>query len=274
MEIYLTRMRLNPLSKQVRREIGNLQELHKTISSAFPAVENQAHLKHHERTTPRNKFDILHRLEIDARRGEIVLLVQSTVKPDWSKIIEREDFLIDAEEDLSCKEIGAIYGAIKDGMNLRFRLHANPTKRIGKSDTKADFRFKPTDKRDFRRRVEIIGDENETREEKLIKWLSRKGEVKIEKDEKTGGGFRLASVSVKETVENVGLNMHGKVRGEKSNESDKNKPHHLTFGSVVFEGVLQVTDALKFREALQKGIGSGKAYGFGLLSIAPANSSG
>ncbi len=268
MEIYLTRMKLNPLSKQVRREIGNLQELHKTISSAFPAVENQAHLKHHERITPRNKFDILHRLEIDTRRGEIVLLVQSTVKPDWNKIKERTDFLADAEEDLSCKEIGAIYEAIENGMDLRFRLHANPTKRVGKSDTKADSRFKPTDMRDFRRRVEIIGDENETREEKLIKWLSGKGEVKIEKDKKTGGGFRLASVSVKETVENVGLNVHGKVRGEKANENDKNKPHRLTFSSVVFEGILQVTAAEKFREALQKGIGSGKSYGFGLLSIA------
>jgi len=32
---------------------------------------------------------------------------------------------------------------------------------------------------------------------------------------------------------------------------------------------LQVTDAEKFRESLKTGIGTGKAYGFGLLSIAP-----
>jgi CRISPR system Cascade subunit CasE len=32
--------------------------------------------------------------------------------------------------------------------------------------------------------------------------------------------------------------------------------------------VLRVTDAAQFRTTLASGIGSGKAYGFGLLSIA------
>jgi CRISPR system Cascade subunit CasE len=39
---------------------------------------------------------------------------------------------------------------------------------------------------------------------------------------------------------------------------------------VVFEGRLRVTDAEAFRRALAAGIGSGKAFGFGLLSVAPA----
>jgi CRISPR system Cascade subunit CasE len=43
----------------------------------------------------------------------------------------------------------------------------------------------------------------------------------------------------------------------------------VTFASVRFEGVLEVRDADRFREALANGIGPGKAYGFGLLSIAP-----
>ena len=47
--------------------------------------------------------------------------------------------------------------------------------------------------------------------------------------------------------------------------------HRLTFASVLFEGVLEVTDAERFRQALEQGIGSAKAYGFGLLSIAPAS---
>jgi CRISPR system Cascade subunit CasE len=37
---------------------------------------------------------------------------------------------------------------------------------------------------------------------------------------------------------------------------------------VLFSGRLEVTDAALFRDALAKGIGSGKAFGFGLLSIA------
>jgi CRISPR system Cascade subunit CasE len=40
---------------------------------------------------------------------------------------------------------------------------------------------------------------------------------------------------------------------------------------VLYEGELEVTDTAAFRQALEKGIGSGKAYGFGLLSVAPAS---
>jgi CRISPR system Cascade subunit CasE len=37
---------------------------------------------------------------------------------------------------------------------------------------------------------------------------------------------------------------------------------------VLFNGTLAVTDPERFRAALATGIGSGKAYGFGLLSVA------
>jgi len=43
----------------------------------------------------------------------------------------------------------------------------------------------------------------------------------------------------------------------------------LTFAAVIFEGVLRVEDSQAFREALERGIGPGKAFGFGLLSVAP-----
>ena len=36
---------------------------------------------------------------------------------------------------------------------------------------------------------------------------------------------------------------------------------------VTYEGLLTVTDAEKFREALISGIGRGKAYGLGLLTV-------
>lgn len=253
-EIYLTKMILNPHSRRVQFEIGNPQQLHKTVCGAFPAVENQANLPHHERETPRSKFDVLYRLDIDYRNGKVVLLVQSTVKPAWNHL--RENFLAAAEENLAVKSIGESYARIENGMKLRFRLQANPTKRVGKSDEQAKSRYKPSLDAKIRRRVEIIGDENETIEEKQIKWLWRKGET---------AGFRLANVAVKEAVKNTVAVGQGKINFSKSVGAPQ-----LTFCSVVFDGVLEVTNADKFRKALQTGIGTGKAYGFGLLSVARA----
>jgi len=239
MEIYLTKMILNPRSRKVRRDVGNSQEMHRTISKAFPETDKE--------TTPRQKYGILYRLETDNRSGRIALLVQSNSEPDWSGL--DADYLLGTEENPACKRIGANYAAVENGMKLMFRLRANPTKRVGKSDAKADDKFKPSDERKIRRRVELRTDEDK------IRWLKRKGEE---------AGFRLANVRIKEDVANVAAIEQSKISfGKRGNSSS------LTFGSVTFEGVLQVDDADKFRKSLIGGIGTGKAYGFGLLSIAP-----
>jgi CRISPR system Cascade subunit CasE len=41
----------------------------------------------------------------------------------------------------------------------------------------------------------------------------------------------------------------------------------LTFEGALFEGNLEVVDSNLFFQTLSRGIGAGKAYGFGLLSI-------
>jgi len=61
----------------------------------------------------------------------------------------------------------------------------------------------------------------------------------------------------------------GKITGRRNDRHLAGLPGMLTFGAILFEGRLRVTDGDLFRTTLQRGIGSGKAYGFGLLSIAP-----
>lgn len=240
-EIYLTKMILNPKCPQVRRDFGNPQDLHRTVSNGFPEIENQAHLPKHLQETPRNKFDILHRLEVDKHRGEAVLLVQSIIKPDWSFL--PDDFAV----ELKCRSVHEQYENIENGMNLIFRLQANPSKR---DKTKFD-----AEKPKQRKRFALFRDEDR------IDWLKRQGERT---------GFRLAKteVSPTKTIENAGSVEENRLIFSKEKTSPK-----ITLGAVVFEGVLQVTDSPKFKEALQKGIGSGKAYGFGLLSVAPVRDS-
>lgn len=240
MEIYLTKLTLNPQSRKVWDDLGDLQNMHRTVSQAFPKIEIDADAPHHERKTPRNTFNLLHRLDFDARSGRAVLLVQSNLKPDWSFL--RDDYA----SEIECKAVHEQYGRIENGMRLLFRLRANPTKRVGKSDTQADEKYKPSETRKIRRRVELRTDGEK------IDWLRRKG---------ADAGFRLTDVKINEVVANAAVHSSSKQFGRRGNQK-------MTFGAALFEGVLEVTDAEKFRESLQTGIGTGKAYGFGLLSVA------
>jgi CRISPR system Cascade subunit CasE len=85
------------------------------------------------------------------------------------------------------------------------------------------------------------------REEEQMSWLARKAEQ---------GGFRLLSVkSSHEEV--VGGIIHGESRKDR-----------LRLLSVQFDGLLQVVDAQRLRCSIETGVGSGKGFGFGLLSLA------
>lgn len=86
-------------------------------------------------------------------------------------------------------------------------------------------------------------------EEDQHAWLIRKGEQ---------GGFVPSTVAVRGGMMQV--SSKGRHRG-----GDR----QLHF-AVEFEGLLRVVAADPFADAVRHGIGSGKAYGFGLLSLAPA----
>jgi CRISPR system Cascade subunit CasE len=92
---------------------------------------------------------------------------------------------------------------------------------------------------DFKKRRGLVA------KDEILRWLSRKGDA---------GGFALCEAAFDR------LYWYDSKRG--INE----KP----LGAVIFDGLLRVTDPEKFREAVCNGIGPQKAFGFGLLSIAPA----
>lgn len=118
------------------------------------------------------------------------------------------------------------------GSTLRFRLTANPTV---KSQSKREFANKT--------RIPI------KREEEQLNWLLRKAEQH---------GFMVlrAQISGKDEITDW------------IKRSDNT--HKLSLFTVQFDGILQVTDPIRFAAALAAGIGPAKAFGCGLLSIAPA----
>jgi CRISPR system Cascade subunit CasE len=105
-------------------------------------------------------------------------------------------------------------------------------------------RANPTARRTFddkKRRVGIYD------EQEQLAWLKRKSEQ---------GGFRLVSVRTTKRDDVGGqIKRHGQT-------------HKLKLAAVRFDGFLQVTDPVRLRNVVRHGIGSGKALGFGLLSLA------
>jgi CRISPR system Cascade subunit CasE len=162
------------------------------------------------------------------RTGALTLLVQSLNLPDWS-------WLAEPEARGYLLPVGEPNPAVKSfdlnlapGQVLAFRLRANPTVKR---------RFNEKD----HKRVGIY------REEEQIEWLKRKGEQ---------GGFRLLSARTSDQND---------VKGTIRRDGQK---HPLKLAAVQFDGLLQVTDSDRLRETVQRGIGSGKGLGFGLLSLA------
>lgn len=181
----------------------------------------------------RESLGVLHRLEVERRQNRIILYVQSREEPEWSSL--PPDYLLTAA---AIKPVDSIYQSLRSGSVFAFRLKANPTKRVcmPRAGSEGRQRLGP--------RVEL------RREEEQIEWLRRKGEQ---------GGFEL-----------LGVRILGQVK-----EHGRRKPHAnpgspLTLAAVVFEGHLRVTDTDRFyQHSLSRGVGPGKAYGMGLLSLAP-----
>lgn len=142
----------------------------------------------------------------------------------------RPDWCPAAPENWKTKPIPDSYFARQ---NYRFQLRANPTKKVAADNPDGTRKANG-------RRVPLL-----TREE-LVAWLVRKG---------TSGGF-----SVRENSLRI-LRL-----GREAFEKQGTQGIH---SAMEFEGALEVTDARLFHETFAHGIGSAKAFGFGLLVIAP-----
>lgn len=227
--MYLARAFLNPVSRAVRADLANAVSLHRTVMRAFPDDAGpQARATH----------GVLHRVDEDAHLGRLVLLVQSVTRPGFERM--PEGYLLDlgadpdpgaadALENPAVREVDQERARIHAGDRFLFRLHANATRKIG---TKSS----PGGAKQNGRRVPVRDDDGR------LEWLTRHA---------AQAGFIVDDVRVQQLPVRSGRVLE----------------RRLTFAGVCSEGGLSVTDAHAFREALVQGIGPGKAFGFGLLSI-------
>ncbi|MBF2035776.1 MAG: type I-E CRISPR-associated protein Cas6/Cse3/CasE [Leptolyngbyaceae cyanobacterium T60_A2020_046] len=203
--MYLSKLVLNARETLVLRDLSNAHKFHQRIMQAFPD-ENS-------RENPRQDWHVLFRHEPDSD----VVLVQSALEPDWSKLPDR--YLCDS----ATKQVNFTVDQLSAQHIFQFRLRANPSKRDPKTKKTIGFYHRPDQ----------------------LAWLERQGDR---------CGFRLHSADVIPSPN---------VFGQKG---DGAAPIRIT--TALFQGVLEVTTPEPFLAVLQRGLGRGKSYGCGLLSLA------
>ncbi|GHT96957.1 CRISPR-associated endoribonuclease Cse3 [Betaproteobacteria bacterium] len=210
--MYLTRLRLDPRSAQVRRDLSNPYDMHRSLVRAFVADETA--------TQPR----FLWRIEPSGDWATPVVLVQSVHMADWSVLSTRPHYL---KQKVETKSVD-LEALLQEGSRYRFRLVANPTV------TKDGKRY------------------GLTSEEAQLDWLARQGEKH---------GFTL--VTGQQDQKYAVMVAESRVlKGLKSGQP----PIHLQ--QVHYEGLLKLENAAALNQALSTGIGPGKSFGCGLLSVA------
>ena len=133
--MFLSKLVLDARHPQVRKEMVNRYELHRTISSAFSG-------------DARPEIGLLYRLEISPQLNSPLLLVQSLISPDWTALHEKGCLVCPAE----VKHFEPQFSA---GQIFIFRLVANPTVRKKQEQGESN-------------RVGLY------KEQQQIDWLSRK----------------------------------------------------------------------------------------------------
>lgn len=167
---------------------------------------------------------------LDRGIGRHTLFITSSRKPDAALLAEQ---LGSPLMEINSFSYDRFLASLSAGQEWQFRLRANPTKALRQDGARS-------------RRVALI------KEDSQLAWLIRQGEQR--------GGFEIPRnrLSVPEVVIQT--------RG-----ADEFRSHGatVTLGTVVYDGVLRITEPSALRAVLVSGLGRGKAYGCGLLTLAP-----
>jgi CRISPR system Cascade subunit CasE len=186
-----------------------------------------------ERKCPEGEF--LWRLEPELDpSGNPRLLVQSRTIPDWTCIgvkgwLAMADPAVDLKKRLKLD-------ALTTGQRYRFRLRANPCATHEKK------------RQGLLRTVEQEA------------WIAWKGKQH---------GFALPILSSFDLSESTKTRVDVLISQEQMLRGNQHSGNPVSVYSVLYDGILSVTEPEKFIDAIHTGIGHGKVMGLGLLSVVP-----
>lgn len=228
--MYLSRVFLNPERRATREWVASPQRMHAAVLAGFPESD------------PANRP--LWRLDRGPHRFE--LLMVSGKRPDLLHLVENSGWST-SEPDIA--DYRPFLAKIEVGRRYLFRLRANPV-RSTKDNVEAGARG----------RVVNVGS-RELQERWLVERAGSLG-FSIPADDsdlrsEAGELFVRRNLAITER----GTQRFSKLAGTSRIQ--------VTLATAQFDGLLEVTDAEALRSALTGGVGRGKAYGCGLLTLAP-----
>lgn len=255
--MYLSLLEVNIDASPGRLWIRNIYHVHQRLCMAFPSSQqketdpefiasfNPEGFQHvHDGNKPRSgEQSFLFRID-PLPPGRAMITVQSAISPDWEYAFQNARYLLTGPP----KTI-PFTPTFNTGQTLKFRLAANPTKRLRKDSIGPD--GNPVQERWIGKRVPVPTNEMES-------WLSLRA---------SNGGFSVEHLNTVQT----GYAYFSKRRNE-SQTVGTNSKHEARLRQVIYEGDLKITESDVFSATLIKGIGSAKGFGFGLLSVAPLRS--
>ncbi len=224
--------------------LGDIYRVHQRLSMAFPDKYKKDEDPHFLEPYNKDNFikeKFLFRVDnlITDNSSRTVIIVQSGIEPDWNYAFKNTHFL--AAYPL-VKQFNPIF---KKDNKMRFRILLNLSKKSAK------YRNGKQGKR-IALSLPITEQAINSRENSYIfEWFKQKI---------NGKGFDVQKLELLYTGWK-----HGKKKEFSKNDITEYK---IKLRVGLFEGVLEVNDADKMLNTIQKGIASAKVFGCGLLTVA------
>lgn len=227
--MHFSRFQINPQRREAKRLLANPRAMHAAVESAFPPHDVRG-----------DDGRVLWRVDVD--RHDVRLYVVSPGQPDFRHLVEQAGWEASPGETTDYERF---LGGLQIGQRYSFRVTVNPVKRTHIQGQRGQL-------------LPLVGEQSQ------IEWLASRGDT---------WGFRArehevpAEIAVPEAPQSLAVRVVQR-RDRVFAKTDQDRRRTVTQRQVTMTGELEVTDAAGLRAALVQGMGRGKAYGCGLMTLA------
>jgi CRISPR system Cascade subunit CasE len=231
--MYLTRFRVNTARREGRELLGSPHRMHAAVNMSFPDLLAR------DGAGPR----VLWRVDRNSA-SDVTLFVVSPRRPDMTHLVEQAGWPAATDSPgWQTYDYGSFLDQLTKGSTWSFRLTANPVHSIRRTPEE------PT------KRTAHVTSRHQTT------WLL---------DRQENAGFAVAEKQPESRLLEHGDELQLVVRDKRDLRFAKAAERRtVSLTTVTYDGRLTVTDPAVLRRTLVQGLGKAKAYGCGLMTLAP-----